>query len=375
MRRPFAAALFVALIPTAGFAQESASAQGTEFSGIRHSTIDRSAFPAVPDEIDGKAVGDSAGGGDAEEFSSPIRPVSQSPEIGRIESPAEPMAPEPVLPSLLAPEQPWIVPTHWRFVGTFLPAGDNDIGLFDYDLRGAFTVPSVEGLTITPGFQMHFVDGPTRTDLPERLYNARAEIRYKRQLSRPVWIEGAVAPGVYSDFDVASSDAFRIIVQGLGFFAFSYQTQAVIGLTYLDRDDVEFLPVVGLIHSPNERTRLNLVFPAPKLSYRFRQDGQGELWGYLAGEFGGGSWAIERPTRAFIFPPGRPGRRIRVPPREDVANYKDWRIIVGVEHKTFDGRTLFVEAGLVFNRELEYNSGVGDFDPDSTAMLRAGLHY
>ncbi|MCH7688171.1 MAG: hypothetical protein IH899_16065, partial [Planctomycetes bacterium] len=157
--------------------------------------------------------------------------------------------------------------------------------------------------------------------------------------------------------------AFRLIGQGLAFFAFSYQTQVVAGLTYLDRFDINFLPVFGLIHSPREEIKLNIVFPAPKLAYRLRQQSDYELWTYLAGEFGGGSWAVQR---AVVVPAAI---------RKDRIAYTDWRLMLGLERKTTDGRTMFLEAGYVFNRKLKYNSGLGDFDPDDAAMLRAGLAY
>jgi hypothetical protein len=61
--------------------------------------------------------------------------------------------------------------------------------------------------------------------------------------------------------------------------------------------------------------------------------------------------------------------------QNDQIAYRDWRLILGLERKTGDTMTMFFEAGYVFQRQLEYDSGRGDFDPDDTAMLRIGVSY
>jgi len=109
---------------------------------------------------------------------------------------------------------------------------------------------------------------------------------------------------------------------------------------------------------PREDVRLEVIFPRPKLAYRLMRDESQSRWVYLAGEFGGGSWAIERTTGS-----------------KDVATYSDWRLILGLENKFANKTSWLFEAGYVFNRQLDYNSGAGDFDPGDTAMIRAGLTF
>ena len=98
-----------------------------------------------------------------------------------------------------------------------------------------------------------------------------------------------------------------------------------------------------------------------KLEFRqssFNRTDRVERWMYLAGEFGGGSWAIERANGA-----------------DDTVTLSDYRIIFGVESKYYNGPTWLFEAGYVFNREVEYESGIGDFNPDETMMVRFGYTY
>lgn len=253
---------------------------------------------------------------------------------------------------------PVIVPDHARFIITTLPGSGDDLGWTEFDINSKLIFPRAEGVWIAPGFGMVFTDGPVRTDLPPRLYNARLEVGYKHNFAPHVGVSLSVAPGIYSDFEQSSSDAWRVLGKAVGFLAFSEETQLILGVAYLDREDVRALPIVGVMHRPNDMWRLELVFPQPKIAYRVLEADGGNGWVYIAGEFGGDTWAIERAN----------GRR-------DVVTYSDWRLRFGFEMLMESGRNLLFETGYVFNRELEYNSRRGNYDPSSTAMLRFGLTY
>ncbi len=51
------------------------------------------------------------------------------------------------------------------------------------------------------------------------------------------------------------------------------------------------------------------------------------------------------------------------------------RLLVGVETKRKKGFAPRIEAGYVFNRKVEYLSGVGEYDPGSTAVIRFGASF
>lgn len=247
-----------------------------------------------------------------------------------------------------------------RALATWLPAGSDELGMTELDIRSGMTFSRLPMLTITPGFQLDIFDGPTRTDLPGQAYAGLVEFSLARppSMTTPWGYELAAAPGYYSDFENTSSDAIRITGRGVLYLAQSVALQWVLGVTYLDREDIDFLPIAGFIYSPHDDLRLELVFPKPRIAQRIRQMPGSEQWVYLAGEFGGGEWAIERSNG-----------------REDIATIRDLRISLGLETKHAHDGSLFVEVGLVFDRELEYKSGIGDFDPDATAMLRMGMVF
>ncbi|MFQ5730445.1 MAG: hypothetical protein ACE5KM_00675 [Planctomycetaceae bacterium] len=242
--------------------------------------------------------------------------------------------------------------------GTWLFGGTDKVGMFDIYTQGTFQFRSLPGFAFTPYFQAYFLDGPRRTDLPARLYLVAGEFRQFVPVGRDLVLDLWVAPGVFSDFEAGNSDAFRVQAKAVGIYQWSPTSRFLLGILYLDRDDVNVLPVVGWIYVPNAELRMELVFPRPKIAMRFSQRETYSRWGYIAGEFGGDSWAIQRRSGAT-----------------DTLVYRDLRLIFGFEQRYVNGRSFLLEVGYVFDRQVEYGSGVGDFDPGSTGMLRAGLTY
>lgn len=254
---------------------------------------------------------------------------------------------------------PWIAPYETKFRTTAILGDGDDLGLIDVDLRHTLAFPRVPGLTLTPGTIVTFVDGPVRTDLPAQLYGHWIELQWHKQLSQRWAMQLAVAPGLYTDHHSTGSDSVRITGRALAFWGMSQRTQIVFGVVYLDREDVAALPAAGVIHQPNENLRYEILFPRPRVLYNVRRRSDGsEGWVYLAGEFGGGSWSVERIGGA-----------------NDVVTYSDLRLIGGYEWKPADGAAWHVEGGWVFARSLEYESGVGDYDPSGTGMVRAGITF
>ena len=174
-------------------------------------------------------------------------------------------------------------------------------------------------------------------------------------------IDVAVKPGMHSDFKSSQSRALRVEGRGMAFFDWTPTTKLVLGVVYLDRRDVSLLPAAGVIWTPHDDLSFELVAPRPRIAWRFMQCVEPECvehWAYVAGEFGGGEWAIRRSSGA-----------------DDVVTYRDYRIILGVERKVIGGIKSRLEVGYVFGRELEYASATPDFSADDTLMLRIGASF
>jgi hypothetical protein len=296
----------------------------------------------------------------------PLRPVSTTRELlgEHLADPA---------PTALAPEPP--VPAAPRFGVTsrfdysFLPGGGSSgFGINDFETSTKFTIPlgDVAPLWLTPGGAVRLWAGPESgslgfgPDMPPQVYDLYLDIAWRPRLAEWLFLDLAFTPGLYTDFHNLDSSAFRPRGRGVAIVALSERFQFAAGILYTNRLQTLLLPAGGIIWSPNEDTKFTLVFPAPKISRKLWTSGDGtSWWAYLAGEFGGGTWAIRRADGA-----------------DDAVDYSDLRLIFGLEAISSEARSFHLEAGYVFNRRISYSSGIpGDFDPSSTIMLRAGCSF
>lgn len=243
--------------------------------------------------------------------------------------------------------------------------GAQDVGITDVEVKAVFGFPCPtrqSPLVVTPGWAVHLFDGPALGDLPPRVYDSYVQFRW---LARPwprLGIDLAVSPGWYSDLEQGSGEALRITGHGAGLYTCSQTVKLAFGVAYLDRRDVPLLPIGGLIWTPGEEIAFELVAPRPRIARRFDflpAGGTGiEHWLYLAGEFGGGTWAIQRANGT-----------------NDVLTARDYRLLVGLERKAPGRLNSLVEAGYVFGRRFEYEQSTPDLRPDDTFLFRAGLSY
>jgi hypothetical protein len=289
-----------------------------------------------------------------------------------------PLAEEPPpftheVPPVAAPPakpMPPIAPYSTQVVMTWNSGTGDTLGIVDLDLRETLVFPKVPGLLLTPGFASHILSGPESTDLPPVLYDTWIELRWLRPLNDNWTVDVAVTPGVYTDYDNLSSDAVRIQGRALAVWKARTDLQIAFGFVYLDREDIAALPAAGLIWTPNADWKTELLFPRPRLLYRLKGNGTDNQWLYLAGEFGGGSWAIRRPGNAGgpLVPPGSQSASAW----DDIVTYSVLRVLVGWEVQRAQGFSPRIEAGFSFHRSIEYLSGLGDFDLDPAAMVRVG---
>jgi hypothetical protein len=238
----------------------------------------------------------------------------------------------------------------------------NDLGVTEVEtfLTVALPAPIVEWpLLITPGYNMIFLDGPSVTDLPPRLNTAYLDFMWLPTIVHRWTLLLSVAPSVFTDFQSSDPDMFRVTGKALVLYDwFPGRLKAIGGLLYLGRDDVTILPAGGVIWTPSDWTRFELLFPKPKLAVRFNVGLGYEDWFYGTAEFGGNTWSIERLS-------GLP----------DKVTYLDYRAVFGIERKLDGGAGYRLEGGYVFGREITFASGLGDFNPQDSFILRGGITY
>jgi hypothetical protein len=244
--------------------------------------------------------------------------------------------------------------------------GSNSLGVNDVDTSATFAVPffrTSAPFLITPGFSAHFFQGPVTAapdfaDLPPVTYDAYLDGAWHPQINPWFGANLGVRVGVYTDFNTFTTHSIRVMGRGLGVVTLTPNLQFALGVVYIDRVVVKILPAGGLIWTPNPDARYEILFPNPKLAHRWTTIGNTDLWAYVSGEYGGGSWTIQR-----------------IGGISDQADYNDIRVNLGLESYGYRGLHANFEVGYVFDRQIVYRSGTPQFNPSDTVMLRAGLSY
>jgi hypothetical protein len=223
-------------------------------------------------------------------------------------------------------------------------------------------------LLLTPGFAVNSIatmgqGGVNDAALPANLYGAYLDTAWKPQITNFLSADLGVRVGVYSDFDHVSSDSIRIMGRGLLVMALTPKMQLAGGVVYFDRLKTQILPAGGVIWVPNEDVRFEILFPRPKLSKRLTTLGTTQVWGYLGGEYGGGSWTVQLDNGMGFA-------------ASDRIDLNDIRITAGLEWRCYTGTRVWFETGYVFNREIIYKTNSQlNFNPDNTFMIRGGVAF
>jgi hypothetical protein len=240
----------------------------------------------------------------------------------------------------------------------------NDLELNRLELSSSFAVPmfyNIETpLLITPGFAFNWFDGPPPPqDLPTTLYDAYLDFAWYPRWSPWLGAELGFRTGVYSDFDHVTSDSVRFLGRGLASISLTPTLDILFGAVYLDRLNIKILPAGGVYWRPTPEWDAYLVFPNPKVRKHWFDWGNSNLFWYVAGEYGGGSWTAQRTTASSR------------------VDYNDIRAIWGLEFETQTKIRGFFEVGYVFDREVLYDEAMPPptFKPDDTFMLRAGIDF
>ncbi len=246
--------------------------------------------------------------------------------------------------------------------GVIPGSSTNGLGIKTFDLLGTFAVP-IDGMdhviTFTPFFRMDQLNANPGLDVPDALYEAGVKSFWKKVMNERLTTMVLFTPSVRSDFQ-SSQDAFKLFGMALLQWKLVPDKLSMTGgAIYTGRQDFPVLPMMGLLWTPSPLWKLDIQFPSPRLSRRLMKDGgNSETWGYLAGVFGGNTWAVRRANGT-----------------DDQLTLRDLRLVLGVEHLLAENRGVFVETGLVFNRSMEYANTPGLTNFGDALLLRAGIQF
>ena len=231
----------------------------------------------------------------------------------------------------------------------------NGMGIFSLDMDNGQSAPNGDPFfSIHPDFAIHWVSGPRATDMPARLYDLLIRFQHSFALN-DVWrYDISATIGYYTDFEGSARRGLRWPATAVLYCRPIPTIDFFGGVDILDRDDLFCLPVGGVTWQPNSKWRFDFAFPKPRVAYRTG----GSEWLYLAGDIGGGSWAIERQSGD-----------------DDIATYRDYRIEFGSMDTRKNTRIINQCYGIAFDRHLEYRSQAGTFEPGATIYWRWTCDY
>jgi hypothetical protein len=254
-----------------------------------------------------------------------------------------------------------------RLRHTYVAGGnaDDDLGINETDLAVTFAVPGLlfqrQPLFITPGFALQLWQGPKNmsADLPANAYNAYLDFQYVTNPQLQLGAELGARVGAYTDFSTFNTHSIRVTGFGLGTLRINPKVQLKLGVDYINRNKIKLFPAGGVLWQPTPQIRLDIFFPQPKASFYLSNVNNSEVWGYLAGEYGGGAWTIQRANGT-----------------SDRIDINDIRIGAGLEFFGSRGLHGFFEGGIVVDREVVYVVTPADtFSNPTTYYLRAGVAY
>ena len=254
-------------------------------------------------------------------------------------------------------DRSWLRIEHWRADASWLAGSGDDIGWLTGYGDVVIGLPKIRGLTVKPSFAFHNLRGPRQTDLPDSLYDMQAEVAWMRRFDARWRLRLAATGGFYSD-SVTFSDGLRFSGQSLMTYECNPDLQLVGGASIINLENRRILPVGGIVWYPNDRHRFELIYPEWKVAFIAQQTLLWTKWAYATGGFWGRTWEIRRASGAV-----------------DDITYSDWRVAVGMEKKAESDIYSFVEIGVAFSREVDYESDVGDYDPGTVGFVRGGFHF
>jgi len=232
---------------------------------------------------------------------------------------------------------------------TYLPGNGDDFGWISFQGQSSLDVGQTCGFVSRYG--IHFLGGPTQTDLPPRVYDLVWGIQLRDEVGPLFAYDLAANFGIFADFEDSVRQGIQLPGHAIGFLRASPQFQIVFGVDYLDHDDIKILPVFGLrLKSFEPLIDAELVFPKPKISLILNSTSRL----YTAGSIGGGTWDIERPDET-----------------NGVFTYRDNRVVIGLESlDEEDGSLGSVELGISFNRKLSFRNNPVEMDLDQAFIIR-----
>lgn len=239
--------------------------------------------------------------------------------------------------------------------------GDQSIFGVDYDL--AFGTPFVPGwvLNWTNQFAYRNWNGPTGgVGLPSDLFRFGIDFEFETPRTGPYSISLGITPSLNTDFNGdVWGDGFQLDGRGILFVQLDQYWTLGLGAMYWDRVDSLIIPYAGLVYR-DDYWEWQLMFPEARVSLFLGNEAMWSKWAYVRGEYHVEAYGVDRSLGGVSA--------------DDQVQISDYRILAGLK---MDGGLYnwFFEGGWVFDRQVEFDSGIAGYDLNSGFIGQIGLRY
>jgi hypothetical protein len=233
-----------------------------------------------------------------------------------------------------------------EFSMSYLPGwGQRGLQMTQIQAKANFGLPTPfknTFVSITPSFSPTLTDWKGVEPFPRTLLTAAMDFRFIKKICPQLTAMASVTPQWSSDGH-ESQDALRFSMMGNIIWNPSERLKVVLGVGYFAQNDNKVLPFGGLIWQPNDDWKFELMAPQLRVAKRWKSNIPSFLnhtasyWQYVGIGFGSKSWAIES-----------------VADQSDVAKYKEYSVVIGLEAKNHESFSWKVELGYVFSRTIRF---------------------
>lgn len=233
-----------------------------------------------------------------------------------------------------------------------------DFGVFEVNAEARYTapLPTQWVMSFAPQFNLRNWSGPSAPDLPGDVYRFGLDLRLTTPTTGPFTAELGFNPSLNTDFNQSpGSDAWNWDGHGAIFVRTSPRTLVVLGALFWDRVDDMVLPYAGVVFTPNDYFEIRALFPEAEVSMFLGTPWGVPQWLYVNGEYHVESYEIGDAG----------GRQVQL---------QDWRVMLGIRSDS-GGVQSFLEGGWVFDREIEFGRGGGNFEVSSGFLARFGIKF
>ncbi|MBM83662.1 MAG: hypothetical protein CMJ78_24145 [Planctomycetaceae bacterium] len=215
--------------------------------------------------------------------------------------------------------------------------------------------------SIAPQFGYRSYDGPG-TDtigLSPDAYRFGLGMQLATPLRGPWSVQLDFDPSINTDFDQAlSSNAYQFDGSGILYYRVSEQLMYAFGAGFLDRVDDQVIPYAGFVFTPNEYWEFRILYPESYISL------------FMGNIYGVSQWLYTRAEYHIeAYEVGISNTGVR-----DQIQIEDYRILLGIRSEGY-GVSSFLEAGVVFGRDVKFRGPTRDFDPSSGFIARFGMRF